>query len=195
MKYFVLILLLILLLGCKRHIDFGEAVPGTANNGWNNPMMTKNSDEIDLFNQDKPGVIEKKLIAMIDEDKEGFVITHADRASWSKKNIPIAGRLQVYVRRGSQYGTWSQFPDSVRYEVVVEQGKIAVTRDYSMSISEENATYEYYGKMPADQIVGSNFEINIFSQLSEIIDGAGQYKIRARYYGRESNWLELTVDP
>lgn len=102
-------------------------------------------------------------------DQTGFVIMQSGRASLTDKQIPIIGRLQVYVRSGSQYATWRQFPGAIYYEVVVEQGKINVTPNYTRSISEDHSIHQKYSHMPSDQIVGTNFENNIFPKLSPLI--------------------------
>lgn len=162
-------------------------------NGYNADPFIQDTDP---FKQDDSNTHENNYSELkIASDQEDFVIMQSGRASLADKQIPIIGRLQVYVRSGSQYATWRQFPSSIYYEVLVAPGKISVTPDYTMSISEDNKTYQAYAKMPADQIVGTNFIKNIFADFSPLIVTPGIYKIRARYFNRESNWLEITIEP
>ena len=161
-----------------------------------NNMAIDNDLESDLFLIGNKTIHDKTPAEIqIAPDKEDFLIMQSGRSSWAEKKISIMGRLQVYVRKGSQYATWRQFPRAIYFEVVVSPDKIRATQDYSMSISDDSTTYEHYSKMPAEQIIGNNFELNVFSDLSQIIDKAGQYKIRARYFEQVSNWLDITVEP
>ena len=68
-----------------------------------------------------------------------------------------------------------------------------MTADLTRSISETGDTYERYAAMPAEQIVGEEFEKNCFGELSGLICGAGSYRIRAHYWNQVSNWVDVEV--
>lgn len=128
-------------------------------------------------------------------DAERFVLRSSSRSSLSEEQIPLSGRLQTYVRAGSQYATWRQFPGSVRYELEKPSGDKEMTIDMSMSISDDQETYEHYGREPADQIVGKSYSLNAFDALRGIIEQPGEYRVRAHYEGFVSNWVDLDVGP
>lgn len=131
----------------------------------------------------------------IGADKEDFLIIQTGQASLSNKQITLIGRLQVYVKNGSQYAIWRQFPRAIYFEVIDELGNKTLTPDPTRSISDHHETYKRYASMPADQIVGKNFELNIYQNVHPIIAKAGRYQIRARYFGKSSNWVEVKIDP
>jgi hypothetical protein len=126
-------------------------------------------------------------------DAEGFVLQTRSSSSLSAERIPLRGRLQTYVRDGSQYATWRQFPASIRYELEKPSGEKEMTLDLSMSISDDQETSERYSREPADQILGKDFSVNAFDKLGGIIGEAGKYRVRAHYEGFVSNWVDLDV--
>ena len=153
--------------------------------------------EINSTSEDKKVAVdtgEEQTGVQMDPAKEDFVIKLHGRATLSAQSIPIVGRYQIYVRKGSQYARWRQFPSAMRYEVITPSGKQWLSPDLTRSISEYHETFENYSAMPADQIVGKDFEQNAFTKISEFIDTPGLYKIRARYFGSESNWIDIQVE-
>lgn len=129
----------------------------------------------------------------MDPTKEGFVLLGGGPCSISQKKLPLRGRLQVFVRNGSQYATWRQFPSEIRYEVRGPSGSVAMTPDLTLSISDSGETYEAYASEPADRMMGREFEVNWFFRLETLVQVPGRYAVRAHYLDFASNWLEIEV--
>lgn len=128
-------------------------------------------------------------------DDEGFVLEADGPASFSERRLELRGRLQLYVRSGSQYATWRQFPQAMRYEIETPAGDVALSNDLTLSISDTQESYERYAAEPADQVVGVSFEVSVFDQLSRLIEGPGRYRLRAHYLGSVSAWTVVDVEP
>jgi hypothetical protein len=136
------------------------------------------------------------------KSQDKFTLESAGPASFSGETLPLAGRLEVYVKGGSQYGTWRQFPEAIRYEVRLPSGATEMTIDVSMNISDSEDTYDAYADEPGNQVVGKDFEVDLFARLvgdrlepNGIIRAPGRYGMRAHYESWVSNWLELDVAP
>lgn len=198
MNNLTLIICLLVLSGCGSAQQVRESKGGS---DYQVEFVNMNKDKYNEFESDPFSMgnqsmsDEKSVEITMGDNEEGFVIAQSGRASLSDKQILIIGRYQVYVRRGSQYATWRQFPQSIYFEMIVRPGKIEVTPDYSMSISDSIETHQSYSERPADKIIGADFKKNVFPDVSRFIDKPGNYKIRARYFNHESNWLEITVAP
>lgn len=198
MKSLMLIMSLFALYSCDHPAQYIEQKTDTGYSAKCKNMTKDNCNGhvTDPFSESNSDLHENSDADLgIAPDQAGFVIIQTGRASLADKKIPIMGRFQVYVRNGSQYAYWRQFPAAIYFEVVVAPGKISVTPNYSRSISDDNETYKHYANMPADQMVGANFRQNIYYDLSQFISVPGVYKIRALYFGQESNWLEIVIEP
>ena len=130
--------------------------------------------------------------------EEAFALRINGDVSFAEKRLPLAGRLQIWVSAGSQYATWRQFPAAIRYEVREPLGGVSMTPDLSLSISDSSEMYAGYGERPCDQVVGQNFEADVFATLcggllsgTPTIPGPGRYQIRAHHMGRVSNWVDV----
>ncbi len=136
----------------------------------------------------------------MDAEEKAFILRLDGRASFAEQKIPLRGKLQIYVRRGSQYATWRQFPSAIRFEVRNASGKVGMTPDLTRSISDSQQTYARYAAQPADEIIGKNFEIDVFQKLATsamskapLISGPGSYQIRAVYWSHVSNWVDVEM--
>jgi len=143
-------------------------------------------DSMDLLDSERYGM---------EPNAAAFVIELVSPISLKNRRLELRGRLQIYVRRGSQYATWRQFPNAIHYELLSPSGASAMSEDFSLSISDSTESYDHYAAQAADQIVGQNFEEDVFHKVSQLLPAPGPYRIRAHHMGAVSNWLDLEVAP
>ncbi len=124
-------------------------------------------------------------------EREGFVLAFRDAQVQRGGPLFVCGRLQLYVRAGSQYAIWRQFPQAFTYEVKTADGGPRETPDMSLSISEGPGVHEQYAALPSECVVGEDFDLDISAFVGALLPENGACQLRARYMGLCSNWLQV----
>lgn len=129
------------------------------------------------------------------EDEEQFTLEVMDRPGESRhRGLWLAGVLKIFVRAGSQYATWRQFPMAVRYEVQAPDGEVRMTPDLSLSISEGPEVFEGYAAQPCNAVIEESFECSsLLDDFPKCFEQHGLYRLRAHYLGLTSNWAQVRL--
>ena len=85
----------------------------------------------------------------------------SDRAS----DIEINGELSTFVKCGSQYAIWYQFPEIIMYTLKdLTTGKTFVSSDNELSISwDGNDIYDEYAEKPCNKIITEKISVSLNS--------------------------------
>ena len=126
---------------------------------------------------------------------EYFKIYFDDNAYKENKNVVIRGTLSTFVKCGSQYAVWRQFPDSISYTIKnLDSGTVYSSINMELSISESgDDIYDEYNETPCDKIVSQDFLIDLsdlFFQIPSQIE-VKHFEVFAEYLNFKSNILFL----
>ena len=122
------------------------------------------------------------------------IVGREDKSSVENKELIIRGVFRTYVKCGSQYATWYQFPETVQFTLKnLDTNEEHTSRNTELSISPDQRTIERYSSMPCDQIHRRYFEQNIFDYFTKYIPTAGSYEIFAFYKTSKSEPIRFDL--
>lgn len=76
-------------------------------------------------------------------------------------DVVINGELSVFVKCGSQYAIWHQFPESITYTLKdLATGETFISSNNELSISwNGNEVYDEYAEKPCNKIITEKFTV------------------------------------
>ncbi len=126
-------------------------------------------------------------------DSKEFKIRFDESKYRETENIVIHGTFTTFVKCGSQYAIWNQFPGAVRYTLKdLDTNKTYQSVNTELSISwDGNQVYDEYAKMPCDKVIGKEFSValNDVYFLDTPENAIENFELHAEYAGRTSNTI------
>ena len=133
------------------------------------------------------------LIAKADSmsDSEEFKIQFDESKYREAEKIVIHGTFATFVKCGSQYAIWNQFPGAFKYTLKdLDTNKIYQSVNGELSISwDGNQVYDEYAKMPCDKVIEKEFSIalNDIHFMDSPKKAIKNFELYVDYAGRTSN--------
>lgn len=129
------------------------------------------------------------------DDFEGIKLYAPRKVTLAERSFNIAGIFQLYVSCGSQLSVWSLFPRAIDIRVTdILSGETYQSVDYStMNVSWTSETVSGCADKPCDQIVGEYFTFDLFRQVGDLPLCATILEIRAAYFGKESEPVQVDI--
>ncbi|MDH5178651.1 MAG: hypothetical protein OEZ39_19910 [Gammaproteobacteria bacterium] len=131
----------------------------------------------------------------VDDDFTGLLIAGVEATSSAKnQRMYIKGVCRKYVRCGSQYAAWVNFPQEVIFYLQELNGsREFVTMDLSRSFSPSPEMVERYAGLPCNQLVTQHFAVNVYQLIREFPTESGVYSIHAELRGMKSNKIIFSL--
>jgi len=115
------------------------------------------------------------------------------------QGIKIGGTLSVFVKCGSQYATWNQFPADIPFVLKdLDTGNVYESNYIELSISwDGNNVYEEYAKEPCNQVVTKDFTLTLTSIefTSPPKTEVSNFELKAEYSEFTSNTIVIKGEP
>jgi hypothetical protein len=115
------------------------------------------------------------------------------------QGIKIGGTLSVFVKCGSQYAIWEQFPANIPFVLKdLDTDNVYESNYIELSISwDGNNVYEEYAEEPCDQVVSKDFTLTLTSVYltSPPKTEVSNFELKAVYSGFSSNTLVIKGEP
>lgn len=132
-------------------------------------------------------------------DFEGFKIQFDESEYREVKAIEIRGAFATFVKCGSQYAIWSQFPGAIRYSLKdLDSNKIYQSANGELSISWDGSqVYDEYAKMPCDKVIEKEFStaLNDIYFVDSPKKAIRNFELHADYAGHTSNVIVFDKRP
>ena len=139
------------------------------------------------------------FVPTLPPDAEGLELIVAGHPSIRAGSIRVRGRFQIFVRQGSQFATWFPFPNELYFHILKnpdgERGEPPHFPTRNVSATRE--TYDYYASLPADKVVGRDFDLDLIQGfgLAKYFQKPGDYVLEVEYLGIRSKLYSFTLKP
>ena len=132
-------------------------------------------------------------------NQQGLKLKYDSLSYKENQDIIIQGTFSIFVKCGSQYAIWRQFPDAINYTLKnLDSGNEMFSINMELSINEQgNEIYEEFNKMPCNQIVKKEFNVSlsdVYFQSSQQ-EKISHFELQAEYFGFKSNLLIFNNKP